>query len=234
MATEAPFLLLAPSHPTVDVRDSSLIELLAHVLRPGGGAPASSLAAAVLARVGGANRLAAATPSELASVPGLGAREAARVASAIELGRRVGLGDEEARPRFVDSAAVATFARPRLAGVLHEELWIVAVDAQQRLRVAGCIARGGLHGLHVAVRDPLRFAVRHGGSAMIAFHNHPSGDPSPSLEDLAFTEKLAAAGEMVGVPLLDHVIVVERRHFSMLDAGLLGHPAGGHARDTAR
>ena len=146
---------------------------------------------------------------------------------------------DDARPVLRDSRAVFELARSMMLGELvHEELWILAVDAQQRLRASACVARGGLHGLHVAVRDPLRFALRSGASAIIAVHNHPSGDPSPSAEDVVFTDRLAAAADTVGTPLLDHVIVAGARHRSLLDEGVIGRTSrAGLARsagDTAR
>lgn len=225
--------------PLAELRALSMTELLGLVLQPSGARIAESHAAAILARAGGANALAKCTPFELARLPGMGRRSAARVAAALELGRRVAHAGDDPRPVLRDSRAVFEHGRSMMLGELvHEELWVLAVDAQQRLRASACVARGGLHGLHVAVRDPLRFALRSGASAIIALHNHPSGDPSPSAEDLAFTDRLAAAADTVGTPLLDHVIIAGARHRSLLDEGVIGRTdrvglvrSGG---DTAR
>ena len=227
--------------PRAELRTLSVAELLGLVLQPTGARTAESQAAASLARAGGAAALAKCTPFELARLPGMGRRSAARVAAALELGRRVAHASDVPRPVLRDSRAVFELARSMmLTELVHEELWILAVDAQQRLRASACVARGGLHGLHVAVRDPLRFAIRNGASALIAVHNHPSGDPSPSAEDLVFTDRLAVAADTVGTPLLDHVIVAGERHRSLLDEGVIGrttragpaHRAGDTARGT--
>jgi DNA repair protein RadC len=128
--------------------------------------------------------------------------------------------------RFPSSAAVDGWARPRLASLDHEELWALVLDGHQGLRAARRVASGGLHGLHVGARDPLRFALRDGGSAFVLVHNHPSGDPAASAEDVRFTEEVARAADVVGVPLLDHVIVSRGGYLSLLDEGVLARCAG--------
>jgi DNA repair protein RadC len=212
------------SAPREELRALSTAQVLGLVLRPRDRPLGESLAAAALARAGSLAVLAQRSPFELARMPGLAVADAVRLAAALELGRRSAHGLDV--PRVLrDSAAVHRLARELFADVVHEELWVLAVDAQQRVRASGCVARGGLHGLQVAVRDPLRFALRHGASAMIVVHNHPSGDPAPSPEDVAFTERLADAADAVGTPLLDHVIVAGARFRSLLDEGLIGRRA---------
>jgi DNA repair protein RadC len=199
-------------------------ELVALVLGTGRvGEPIAVLAAALLEESGGVGGLARAGLGELAARRGLGPAKAARLASAIELGRRVAA--TAARPtdaRFPSSAAVDGWARPRLGSLDHEELWALVLDGHQGLRAARRVASGGLHGLHVGARDPLRFALRDGGSSFVLVHNHPSGDPAPSAEDVRFTEEVARAADVVGVPLLDHVIVARGGYASLLDRGVIG------------
>jgi DNA repair protein RadC len=89
------------------------------------------------------------------------------------------------------------------------------------LRAARRVASGGLHGLHVTMRDPLRIALREGASAFVLVHNHPSGDPSPSEQDVAFSKSVLEASIVVGAPMLDHVIVGRTRSSSMLDLGVI-------------
>jgi DNA repair protein RadC len=103
----------------------------------------------------------------------------------------------------------------------HEELWLLALDGRSGLRAARRVAQGGLSGLHVPVADPLRVALREGARAAVLVHNHPSGDAEPSEADLAFTKRVVAAAEIVGVPLVDHVIVARSGHVSMLERGWL-------------
>ncbi len=230
--------LWSDSAPRAELRSHSTAQLVGLVLRPRDPVRGESIAAAALARAGSLGALVRRSPFELARLPGLAVVDAVRLAAAFELGRRAATAVES--PRVLrDSSAVHRIARDLLADLVHEELWVLAVDAQQRLRAAGCVARGGLHGLQVGVRDPLRFALRHGASALIVVHNHPSGDPSPSAEDVAFTDRLAEAADGIGTPLLDHVIVAGARFRSLLDDGLIGRraradpaPVGDTARDS--
>ena len=195
-------------------------ELVALLLGTGvAGEPVSQLATSLLDEVGGVEAMARAGFGMLAERKGLGNARAMRIAAAFELGRRACL--PAPLPWVPDSRAVHGWARRRFHALQHEELWVLALDGQNRIRAARRVASGGLHGLLVSVRDPLRFALREGASAIIAVHNHPSGDPAPSAEDVRFTEMLSAAADVVGTPLLDHVIVAGDRHRSMLEDGLL-------------
>jgi DNA repair protein RadC len=186
------------------------------------GAPVATLAAAVLDDHGGVGGLARAGFGQLVANRGIGPAKGARLAAAIELGRRaVFAASLDASPRLPDRAAVEAWARPRLATLDHEELWVLALDGRHGLRAARRVASGGIHGLHVGVRDVLRVVLREAASAFVLVHNHPSGDPSPSSEDAAFTRGVAEGAAIVGSPLLDHVIVARRLASSMLELGLI-------------
>ena len=198
-------------------------ELVALVLGTGNAAyPVHVLAQSLLDDLGGVRGLARAGMGELAAWRGLGAAKGARVAAATELGRRLFEAsirrDDES---FSDGAVVDAWARPRLAGLEHEELWGLALDGRNRLRAARRIAVGGLHGLHVFPRDPLRMMIREGASSFVLVHNHPSGDPRPSEDDIRFTARIAAAAEVVATPLIDHVVIGSPHFTSMLAAGLM-------------
>jgi DNA repair protein RadC len=159
---------------------------------------------------------------ELAEHRGIGPAKAARLAAAIELGRRsVQVASAEASPRLPDKTAVVAWARPRLATLDHEELWVLALDGRHGLRAARRVASGGIHGLHIGVRDVLRVALREAASAIVLVHNHPSGDATPSDEDVAFTRAVAEGAAVVGTPLIDHIVIARQRSSSMLDLGLL-------------
>lgn len=197
-------------------------ELVALVLGTGcAGLPVGVLAAELLDEHGGVGGLARTGVGELAERWGVGTAKGARLAAAIELGRRAAFAASlAASPRLSDGRAVEAWARPRLATLDHEELWVLALDGRHGLRAARRVASGGIHGMHVGARDPLRVALREAASAIVLVHNHPSGDPSPSDEDAAFTRAVSEAGVVVGVPLLDHVIVARRQACSMLADGL--------------
>lgn len=117
--------------------------------------------------------------------------------------------------------AVARWARPRLAHLEHEELWVLLLDGRNRLRHAVRAAQGGQHACSLTPADVLRPAVRGAASALVLVHNHPSGDPTPSREDVAMTRAVAAACEVVAIPLMDHVIVARDGASSLLEQGLL-------------
>ncbi|HEY1959460.1 MAG TPA: DNA repair protein RadC [Polyangiaceae bacterium] len=205
----------------VGIRDLADSEVVALVLGTGiAGEPVLVLAASLIEELGGIESMARVGFGAMAARRGIGAARALRLAAAFELGRRARVHREDL-PWAPDSRAVAAWARSRLADLEHEELWVLALDGQHRVRAARRVASGGLHGLSVSVRDPLRFVLREAASAFVVVHNHPSGDPTPSLEDLAFTERLMVAADAVSTPLLDHVIVAGEQHRSMLDDGFL-------------
>jgi DNA repair protein RadC len=147
----------------------------------------------------------------------MGPAKGARLAAAVELGRRAMMAASiDASARLPDRGAVEAWARPKLATIDHEELWLLALDGHNGLRAARRVASGGIHGLHVAARDPIRIALREAASAFVLVHNHPSGDPTPSEEDISFTRAVADAAAVVGTPLLDHVIVARKRSASVM------------------
>ncbi len=224
---------MGPRERAAEVGMESLgdAELVAIVLGTGcAGLPVGTLAASVLDEHGGVAGLARAGMGSLARSTGLGPAKGARLAAAVELGRRaVFAASLDASPRLPDRAAVEAWARPRLATLDHEELWVLALDGRHGLRAARRVASGGIHGLHVTARDPLRIALREAASAFVLVHNHPSGDPTPSDEDLAFTHAVADAGALLGTPLLDHVVIARRRSSSLLELGVLV-PSGARAR----
>jgi DNA repair protein RadC len=198
-------------------------DLVALVLGTGrAGEPVSVLAAAILEELGGLAGLSRAGVGEIAARAGVGAAKSARLAGAIELGRRVAI--EAARrtdARFTSYVAVDAWARPRLANLDHEELWVLVLDGHHGLKAARRVGMGGLHGLRIAPRDVLRFALRDGGTSFVLVHNHPSGDPTPSVEDVHFTRRVVTAATIVGVPLLDHVVVARGGCASMLEDGAI-------------
>lgn len=134
-------------------------------------------------------------------------RKARAVAAMFEVARRLELARARPPDKLTSAAAVVEWAHPRLGALTHEELWMLALDGRGHLRSARCVARGGLHGAAVRTADPIRAALRADASAFVLVHNHPSGDPTPSREDIALTAQVAVAAQIAGVPLLDHVVV---------------------------
>jgi len=198
-------------------------ELIALLLGTGhAGESVQVLAHRLLEEQGGIEGLARAGVGELAVRRGVGGAKGARIAAAVELGRRIAAANARLLTiRLPDSRAVDAWGRPRLGALDHEELWMLALDGQNRLRAARRVASGGLHGMFVSPRDPLRAALREGASAFVLVHNHPSGDPTPSAEDVTFTAAVADAACIVSTPLLDHVIVTRSRFASMLELAMI-------------
>jgi DNA repair protein RadC len=203
-------------------------ELLAVLLGTGCSGQTALLTATSLLELAGSLRaLRRLGPQLLAMQRGIGQAKAARILAAVELGRRWWSLDctEPLYHRLQSFDQVVNWARQHLRGLDHEELWSLALDGRNRLLQARCVSRGGQHGCAVSARDILRSALRDGASALVVVHNHPSGDPQPSDEDVAMTAALATACEAVGVPLLDHVIVAEHDAASLFELGSRGTTA---------
>jgi DNA repair protein RadC len=203
------------------IQGLSEVDLLALLVGTGSeGRSAAVLAAMLLDASGSLSAIARMDARELAEHRGIGPAKAARILAALELGRRAfaaSLLDE--REEFLSFEAVVDWARPRLAPLPHEEVWLLTLDGRNGLLSASRIAQGGLHGCALTPRDVLRPALRAGGSAIVLVHNHPSGDPTPSAEDLRMTEALAIATGVVGLELLDHVVVARGGATSLRDLG---------------
>jgi DNA repair protein RadC len=201
-------------------------ELVAVLLGTGEkGRPVQRVAAELLEQWGGLVGLARSGPHALAETQGVGLAKAARIAAGFELGRRVLVrSSTAARPNLGTSVDVARWGRVRLASLDHEQLWMLALDGRNGLRTARRVAEGGLHGCAVDPRDILRAAIRDAASAFVLVHNHPSGDTMPSDEDVELTRRVARAADVLGTPLVDHVIVGGSGHASLFDLGLLESP----------
>lgn len=205
------------------VRAVSDTELVALLLGTGcRGETVIDLAGSVLREAGGLPGLVRAGAGRLATIRGLGAAKAWRLAAAIEIGRRVALRAGAARLSLTTPEAVARAFTARIGALDHEEMWVVAVDGRNHVRGVRKVAQGGRHGLVVTSREVLSAALSDAASAFVLVHNHPSGVPSPSTEDVVMTQAIAAAADVIGVPLLDHVIVTASGAYcSLLDEGLL-------------
>lgn len=196
------------------------VELITLVLSATGAtAPRAAQIAQLLEETGGLGGAARLGAGGLVSRRLLSTTEASRLSAALELGRRALLHALSDERQVVGSfESVAAWAHPRLAGLEHEEVWLLLLDGANGLKFVARIAQGGLHGCALTPRDVLRPALRAGASAMVLVHNHPSGDPTPSVEDLEMTRAVAIAGDVVGVPLLDHVVVARGGAASSFEA----------------
>ncbi|MEV6273748.1 DNA repair protein RadC [Nocardia sp. NPDC051832] len=182
-------------------------ELLALLLGQGRrGASVLELAAELLAEHGGVAGLAGARPEELARRTGIGAAKAATIIAAFHLGARARHSVDTA-VRLECAADVVGVARPLFAGARVERLLVLVCDAQNRLRRQVFVAEGAIDQVPIPVREILNTVLRHDGRAFALVHNHPSGDPDPSLDDRRATALLVDAANTVGLRFLDHVVL---------------------------
>jgi DNA repair protein RadC len=182
-------------------------ELLAVVLGSGiAGSSAAELGARLLEHAGSLAALSRAGARELATVHGIGIARATRLAAAFQLGHRTVA--EPLSDLIVRGASdIYRYLQPRLRGLLQEVFVVIALDARNAILSDVEIARGWLTGVDVHPREVFRPLIRLAAAGAVVAHNHPSGDPSPSADDLAVTRRLRRAGNLVGIPVLDHVVI---------------------------
>lgn len=198
-------------------------ELLATVL--GHGVPrtgALELANIVLTAVGGLHGLARATVDDLTQIPGIGSARAAQLLAAVEAGRRTLVREREERLQIGSPADAATLLLPEYGAKSVEHFGVVLLDTKHRVLRTTVLSVGTLDASIVHPRDVYREAARGGAAAVVVFHNHPSGDPCPSPDDVALTRNLVRAGELLGITLVDHIILAENRFYSLRAEGDLG------------
>ena len=195
-------------------------ELLAIVL--GHGVPRTSaleLANAALAVVGGLAGLARATTDDLRRVPGIGAARSSQLVAAVEIGRRTLLRRREDRPQILSAMDAARLVVPQYGSQPVEQFGVLLLDTKHRLLRTTKVSVGTLDASVVHPREVFRAAVAGGAAAILLFHNHPSGDPTPSDDDVALTRRMIRAGELMGITVLDHIIVAENAYASLRERG---------------
>lgn len=201
------------------------VELLALLLRTGGRqADVLGVARDLLSRTGGLQGLARAEPRTLGAAPGVGPAKSATLRAALELGRRLASGRLRAGSVIRSAEDVHRHLHPRLRHLSHERFLVLLLDGRHRLIRLEVVSQGTLTASLVHPREVFRPALREPAAALVLVHNHPSGDPTPSPEDREVTQRLARAGEILGVQVLDHVIVAERGYCSLREEG--GFPPG--------
>jgi DNA repair protein RadC len=198
-------------------------ELLAVLLGSGAaGRTAIDLAAEVLVRYGGSlRRLGTADPRELATAPGIGPARACAVVAAFELGRRATAEPARRSARIRGPRDVFLRLGPMLRDRRQEEFWAVYLDTQNRILSERRITIGLLNSSLVHPREVFAPAIALSAASCILAHNHPSGDPDPSHEDLEVTQQLVESGRLLGIPVRDHIVLGDGSFVSLLERGLL-------------
>lgn len=195
-------------------------ELLALLL--GTGAPGlSALDAAETLLGAGLRELASRSLSEIEAVHGLGRAKATRVLAALELGTRLASEGPAAAAAFRTPQETARYLLTRYATCPVETFGVLALDVRHRLKREAVISVGCLTSSLVHPREVFQEAVVSRAAALILFHNHPSGDPEPSGEDVALTRRLVAAGGLMGIEVIDHLILGAGRYVSLKERGIV-------------
>lgn len=199
-------------------------ELLAIILRTGDGTTKQSAidhARDLLTRFGSLRKLASAGIKEICEIKGIGPAKAATIMSAFEIGRR--LSKEEIRPGdiFRCSEDVYRHYHAAMRDVKRESFLAILLDSKNKVIKEVDISTGSLTASIVHPRELFNPAVKESAAAMILVHNHPSGDPTPSREDIELTKRLKDAGELLGIKILDHIVIGDGHHISLAEMGYM-------------
>ena len=195
-------------------------ELLAILLRVGTrGESAVRMAERLLRDLGGLTGIAKARLPQLSSQSGLGLAKGAQLLAAFELGKRLAAVAEQGRPVVANAADAAALVMDELRYLDQECLVALFLDVRQQLIRKKTLTMGTATGSPAHPREIFGEAVKHSAVKLIVAHNHPSGDPSPSADDLALTKRLAEAGKLMGIEVLDHIIIGAGKYLSLRELG---------------
>ncbi len=197
-------------------------QLLAIVLRVGRqDSSAVEVAIDLLAQLDGLRGLANRGLEELCAIRGIGPAKAAQILAAVELGKRVLAMPLTEGMRIQGSQHIFQHYYPLMRDLRHEVFKAVLLDAKHTIIRDFIVSQGSLTVSIVHPREVFNIAVRESAAAIIFVHNHPSGDPRPSEEDHALTQRLITAGEILGIRVLDHIVIGDGKYVSFADEGLL-------------
>ncbi len=197
-------------------------ELVAIVIGHGrANTSALDLANTLLTGAGGLDGLARARPDDLIRIAGIGPARAAQVLAAVELGRRTLTRAGRQRVQVTTPRSVAELLLPLYGNRAVEQFGVVLLDTKRRVLRTTVISVGTLDSSIVHPREIFREATAAGAAALVLFHNHPSGDPEPSSEDVQLTRRLMAAGLLMGIDVIDHVILADVRYCSLREKGFI-------------
>jgi DNA repair protein RadC len=196
-------------------------ELLAILLRVGvTGENAIQVGQRLLQQFGGLGGLHRAPFEELMNQHGIGEAKAAQIKAAIELGRRLTLESPEGRPTINSPADAAALVQYEMSALEQEHLRVLLLDTRNHVLDIVEVYHGSVNMSQVRVGEVFKAAIRRNATAVIVVHNHPSGDPTPSPDDVAVTRAFVQAGKLVDVEVLDHLIIGEGKYVSMKERGL--------------
>lgn len=196
-------------------------ELLAILLRIGTpGENALALSTRLLTEFGGLAGLAKASFGELAHIKGIGTAKTAQLKAALELGRRLILTSPDSRPQITSPSDAANLLMLEMGGLEQEHLRTLLLDTKNRVLASPTVYIGNVNSSIVRISEVFREAIRENATALIVAHNHPSGDPTPSPEDVHVTRAIVEAGLLLGIEVLDHLVIGHQRFVSLKERGL--------------
>jgi DNA repair protein RadC len=158
--------------------------------------------------------------AELKKQHGLGDAKAAQIKAAIELGRRLTLEAPEERPTINSPADAAALVSYEMSALEQEHLRVILLDRRNRVLETVEVYKGSVNSSQVRIGEVFKEAVRKNASAVVVIHNHPSGDPTPSPDDVAVTRAIVQAGKLLDVEVLDHLIIGQGKWVSLKERGL--------------
>jgi DNA repair protein RadC len=196
-------------------------ELLAITLRIGGrGENVLDMAQRLLSTYHGLGGLARASCGQLATERGVGMAKAAQVLAAFELGKRLLVASPDERPQVTSPADAANLLMAEMATLEQEHLRTLLLDTKHRVLASPTVYVGNVNTSVIRVAELFREAIRLNCVALIVAHNHPSGDPTPSPDDVKVTEQIVQAGKLLDIEVLDHLVIGQQRYVSLKERGL--------------
>jgi DNA repair protein RadC len=196
-------------------------ELLAILLRVGiKGENAVQVGHRLLQTFGGLSGLHRATLEDVQAVRGLGEAKAATIKAAIELGRRLALAVPEERPKISSPADAASLVQYEMSALEQEHLRVILLNMKNEVLDIVELYHGSLNASMVRVGEVFRDAIKRTAASIIVVHNHPSGDPTPSKEDISVTRSIIQAGKLLNIEVLDHLVIGQGRYISMKERKL--------------
>ena len=193
-------------------------QLLAIMIRMGKkGQTAMDIAFRLLERFNGLKGVAGATVMELCQIGGIGPSKAAQILGAIEIGKRVVSNKRSMKGKFLSSKDIYSYFFPEYSSLKVEIFKVILLNTKNQLIHGVEISKGSLNQTIVHPREVFNKAIKDSAASLILIHNHPSGDPAPSQEDIALTQTLVKSGKLLGIPVLDHIIIGNGDYYSFVD-----------------
>jgi len=204
------------------VQALSNVELIAILLGTGSvGESVVNLAHRVMGHVGGLRQFLDISMEELTEVKGIGPAKAISLLASVELGRRIAKPTPETRCTIRSPEDVSKFMMEELRYLQQEHFVCLFLNTKNQVIGQHTIFIGSLNSSIVHPREVFKEAIRRSSASIICLHNHPSGDPAPSKEDIEVTKRLIQAGQLVGIDILDHVVIGDGRYYSLKEHGLI-------------